>query len=225
MEVLRAKAIKPGWGRQPWASESAFMPISNPCYRTAAGIKIELSAPIETVQKVLAKALKPGRRLLSVVRFIDGKMEEVRSVPEDRGVVAEAPVLPAPRAAPLVAATVAQPVRGCPAPAFDEADIRANRVLEAFLDADQLDDFRTQGSFVSYGQDTGHKYVITSREAPRQLRRFGGRSLYDVDEQVPYCVHDWTVPASEEMLALHLFLSVTAGETFLRHVPDLGQKD
>jgi hypothetical protein len=197
------------------------LPITNTAYRVSGGLSIELAVPIGTVQKVIAKALKPGRRLLSVVRFTDGKMQEVRTIPEDRPLasteLAQAPT-------PVVGATVAQPVRGCPAPAFDEADVRANRVLEKFLDNEQTADFQSQSCFVSYGQDTGHKYVVTSREAPRQLKRFGGRSLYDVDEQQAFCVHDWTVPAAEEMLALHLFLSVPGGETYLRHIPDYGQE-
>lgn len=219
MEKLRTKALRPGWGRKPWASESEFLPLTHVSYRTAAGFHLTLEAPIEKVQQTLATALKPGRRLLSVVRFTDGVMEQVRTMPADR------PVQALKKAEPEVAATVAQPVRGCPAPAFDEADVRANRVLEAFLDGDQVDDYHTHAGFVTFGLDTGHKYMITSREAPKQLKKFGRRSLYDLDEERAYCVHDWTVPAAEELLALHLFLSVPGGETYLRHIPDLGQED
>lgn len=223
MEVLRKKALKPGWRKQPWADEKAFVPLSGSAYRTIGGLTIELRAPIEEVQKVLSKALKPGRRLLSVVRFQDGRMEEVRAVSEKPALPPAPKSLPEPEDSEpqaALAATVAQPIRGCPAPDFPEADVRACRVLEEFLDGEQVEDFRSRASFVSFGQDTGHKYVITSREARRQLQRFGGRSLFDVNEGCAYCVHDWSVPAAEEMLALHLFLSVPGGESYLRGVPE-----
>jgi len=45
------------------------------------------------------------------------------------------------------------------------------------------------------------------------------RSLFDVDEHMAYCVHDWEVPAAEEMLALHAFLSVPGLESYLRAIP------
>jgi hypothetical protein len=112
---------------------------------------------------------------------------------------------------------------------------------------------------VSIGHETGHRYLVTSRNARGRLAKTDGRSLYDLDEPrwsarilrrldavgalvdvAPdanihharvdvrscagraFCVHDWTVPASEEMLALHLFLTMPGREHYLRDIPDTG---
>jgi len=128
---------------------------------------------------------------------------------------------------PVAAATAKQPVIGCPTPEFPEADIRATRALLAFLDDKQIADFHKHGAFVTTGRDTGHRYMIFNREAPRGVReRFknviGGPSfsgLYDLDEQRSLCVHDYDVPPPEEMLALHLCLSIVGYEKYVRTLP------
>ncbi len=196
---------------------------------------LELKAPISKVQKLLAKQLKPGRDQVNVVRFGAGKMQEMserqlealETAPESTpaGKPGKASTAEPPLAAtgtddpkPTVAATVARPTRGCPAPDFEKAEQRATDVMCAFLDPQQLADFKSDQAFLSIGADTGHRYIITSRHA-RGVLAHTTRSLYDVDEQMPYCVHDWEVPASEEMLALHAFLSVPGLESYLRAIP------
>jgi hypothetical protein len=227
VSVLRQKALKPGWGREPWADERAFVAVSSPSYRTKEGLTIELRAPIRDVQRVLARALKPGRKLLTAVRFSGGKVEEV-SEPEFRA-LDETPPPALPSASPVTAATalakpeaaatVAAPVIGCPEPAFPEADLRAARVLEVFLDEVQREDFHKHRAFVAVGADTGHRYLITDRERPkRQAQSF--RSLYDLDERRPLCVHDWLVPPPEEMLALLLCVSLPGRERYVRDLPE-----
>lgn len=183
--------------------------------------EFRIAADIVKVQKLLSKELKPGRALVSVVRFEDGKMSEVHAEVED-----QAPIIPieSKRKATLkgvakVAATVAAPVRGCPAPDFERADLRATRVLSAFVNEEQMADFRKHNRFVSTGADTGHRYMVTSRHASDSLAHYH-RTLFDLDEQRPYCVHDWDVPAAEEMLALHLFLQMPGRERYLREIPE-----
>ena len=266
MLSLRERAVRPKWGRRPWASITDF-PIPS---EQGSG-KIKLDAPIEDVQKLLSKALKPGRVLVTAVRFAGGAIEEKREASlapyRKEGETTEpasGPTPPTPTPEELAAAaalvsttptkavTVAAPVRGCPPPDFENADIRATRVLEAFLMDDQLEDFRRYGQFVSLGHETGHRYLITSRNARERLAKAGGRSLYDLDQPRAewggniirrldaggalvddadrqdhgfgraFCVHDWTVPASEEMLALHLFLTMPGREHYLRDIPDTG---
>jgi hypothetical protein len=204
---------------------------------------LELKAPISKVQKILKNQLKPGRDQVSVVRFGGGKMQEMTERhlqaletdtpaadgPPARGAITAAtsttntaePQLAATGTddtKPAVAATIARPVRGCPPPDFEQAEIRAEQVMSAFLTAEQLSDFKSDQAFVSTGADTGHKYIITSRHA-RTVLAETTRSLFDLDEQTPYCVHDWDVPAAEEMLALHVFLSIPGLETYLRGIP------
>jgi len=186
---------------------------------------VDLRAKISQVQKVLTKHLKPKREQVSVVRFASGKMVEMtEQVIEQIEALPESSPSPKPDPKPaLVAATVAEPFRGCPAPDFDPAEVRAQAVMRAFLTPEQIEDFETDGAFVSVGADTGHRYVVTSRLARTQLQKYT-RSLYDLDERVPYCVHDWEVPPAEEALALHLLLSVPGREMFLRgirHVDDV----
>ena len=216
MGKLRSRAVRGTLGRKPWASEQDFEAISSPSYRSKAGLTITLATKIEDVQAVLAKALKPNRKLVTAVRFINGKIEEVREAKNEEGVVT--PQLPA---TPAVAATtVAAPVIGCPMPAFPEADVRANRVLEAFLDPQQIADYRSTGSFVTTGADTGRRYLVANRERPSLLARCGGRQLFDLEDQMVLCIHDWSVPPPEEMLALHLLLTLPGKESYVRNLPE-----
>ena len=205
--------------------------------------RMVLGASLDAVRKVIAKVLKPGRELITVVRFVDGKMEEITEAPT-KDVAQLAPTTsaaavstgagapaaesgmttstapPEPSALAKAAATVAKPVLGCPAPNFAYAELRANRVLEAFLTQEQKEDFRKHDCFVTVGAATGHRYMVTSRSNPSQLARFGGRSLYDLEENQPVCTHDWDVPAAEEMLSLHLFASLPQHELYLRHLAE-----
>lgn len=259
MLSLRERAVRPKWGRKPWASLSDF-----PVPSEQGSGEIRLDAPIEDVQKLLSKALKPGRVLVTAVRFAGGAVEEKREASlapyRKEGETTEPPSAPplneqkaevTKTPSPITTAvTVAAPVLGCPAPDFAQADIRATRVLEAFLLDDQLEDFRRYGQFVSLGHETGHRYLITSRNARGRLAAAGGRSLYDLDQPRAerasefvrrmdggghlvdvevrndygraFCVHDWSVPAAEEMLALHLFLTMPGREHYLRDIPDTG---
>ena len=121
------------------------------------------------------------------------------------------------------AATVKKPAVGCPMPDFPEADIRASRVLEAFLNDAQIADYRKYGAFMSVGRDTGHRYIVANRETPQALKKCQGRQLFDVEENRPLCVHDWSVPPPEEMLAIHLCLSIPGYEHYVRTLPEAFQ--
>ena len=117
---------------------------------------------------------------------------------------------------------MARPVLGCPAPDFDDADLRANRVLRAFLTPEQAEDFNESQQFVAIGADTGHRYMLSSRACRTALSSNPShRSLYDLDEDVALCVHDWEVPAAEELLGLFVHLSIPGLETYVRGMPDL----
>jgi hypothetical protein len=196
---------------------------------------IVLRASVEDVQAVLSKALKPGRDVVTVVHFVGGSLEEkldpsyresarpaeAKEEPEDPPKKEEEPaVTKTPEKKADAIATVAAPQQGCPLPAFERAEIRATRVLEAFLTPEQIEDFRTRQQFVVLGADTGHRYMLTSRHADRALARAGGRSVFDLDEETPYCVHDWTVPAAEELLSLACFLGLPGRESYVRYLEE-----
>ena len=184
-----------------------------------------LEAPIAKVAKQLAKLLKPKRKVISAVKYKDGKIEEIFDDPKtddpktDEHPYRESAVPDQEPSAqpPAVAATsVAAPTRGCPAPDFDTAELKARGVLATFLRPDQLEDFARYNRFVSIGADTGHRYMVTSRQATDALSRYQ-RTLYDLDEERSLCVHDWSVPPAEEMLSLHVLLALPDWERFLRH--------
>jgi hypothetical protein len=122
---------------------------------------------------------------------------------------------------PKAAVTVAQPVLGCPAPEFDDVEIRATRVLRTFLSPQQVADFERRQQFVAAGVDTGHRYLLTSRHSKHGLSLGHARSLYDIDEGRALCVHDWEVPAAEEILGLFMHLSLPGLERYVRSFPDM----
>lgn len=198
LKKLRTRALKKGW---VWDSAVSF---PEPTAELTA--TIELRAGMQDVVDALTAALKPDRTQLSVVRFQNGKMEQVTDANYEKAL-----------ATGTAAATVATPTQGCPLPDFVQQEIRARRVLAAFLTDEQLADFRKHQAFMSIGADSGHRYLCISRHASRESASF--RSLFDVEEQRAYCIHDWTVPAAEELLGLHLHLQVPGMETYMRGVP------
>ncbi len=207
-------------GAHRWVTDAESFPAP-----TSGGSgTISLTASVADVQRCLSRALKPGRAVVNAVRFSDGHIYETRGPETARppgapGGPFRAVEEPAKDAEPVAGVTIAEPVRGCPAPDFERAEARAAAVLRAFLSPDQIDDFLNSNAFVSTGRDTGHRYMLISRGAPQMLNRFGGRSLYDLDEKRSYCVHDWEVPSAEELLGMYIMLSIAGGERYMRDIP------
>lgn len=186
---------------------------------TADEMEIPIDAPIEKVSKTLARLLKPGRTVISAVKFSNGTMEEIRERSDESPNPPTSAIASTDSAKPTAAASVAAPTRGCPPPDFPSAEIRARDVLRAFLSPDQIADFNKHNRFISIGATTGNRYMITSRLAGDQLATFT-RTLYDLDRKTPLCVHDWDVPPAEEMLSLHLLLQLPGWERYLRVTED-----
>jgi len=237
-EVVKAlfqRATKPGALQSVWATEEAVRSVDLGSFREQS---LQLNAPISRVQDFLQKKLKPHRKQVSAVRFTSGRMEEVSEATlkiidspashEESASRAEAitpipepPPKPAKVERPERAVTVAQPVLGCPAPDFDDAQQRANAVLRAFLTEEQVEDYEERGQFVALGVETGHRYLLTSRTSRHALGHTSFRSLYDVDEERAFCVHDWEVPSGEELLGLLVHLSIPGLESYARGIPDV----
>lgn len=220
MGILKKKAMEKGVFKEPWATADALASLN--LRNTVSEQKLVLEASITDVQKVLAKALKPGRKKISAVKFSGGKIEEVTVA--NQGLIEVVSKVPGkdeegPVRAEAVAATVAAPVRGCPEPDFTPADVRASAVLRAFLSPEQVLDFNTRGAFLVEGADSGHRYQLTSRQNHRELATVR-RSLYDLDDRTPLCVHDWDVPASEELLAIMFCLVIPGREGHVRTLPE-----
>ena len=229
-EKLFARATQEGVLKKQWATPKEIAGID--LVSTSKEQKLLLHAPILDVQKILSKALKPKRAQLSVVKISGGVIQEVTEATQ--GLIEQATEEPSPeqrttgsspspattsRPRPTVAATVAPPVLGCPEPDFPQADVLATEVLREFLTPDQLLDFQKHQAFVAVGVDTGHRYQLTSRHARSRLAEVR-RLLFDLDENHPLCVHDYDVPASEELLANLLHLQVPGRESYLRYLPE-----
>lgn len=246
MRELRQEALRTGTFKKAWSKREAFIPLTDSAYRTAKGVEIELDAPLAKVEAALSRALKPGRNLVRAVRFQSGEIKRVEvsppaseSEPAPVKVAEPAPAQkPDPTPKPTAAATVAQPNVGCPVPEFPErpVDARAARVLEGFLSPEQLADWRDQRAVLVQGADTGCRYLVCDRECPSTIRataarlrpppsnplgRESFRQLFDLDRQRPICVHDWTVPPAEEVLALLLCLTLPGLESELLNLPHM----
>jgi hypothetical protein len=183
--------------------------------------KVVVDKPIGKVETVLARSMKRGRKLLSAVLFTNGKIEEMHR--SEGSPYRKADIPASSESKPSAAITVAQPTIGCPLPEFEQAEVRATRVLRVFLSPQQLADFERTQSFLATGADTGHLYVLTSRQAPRQqLEKVSGLTVFDATERRAVCVHDWLVPAAEELVELKLFLELPGCESYVRRLPDHG---
>jgi len=206
MEALFQKSRDKGW-----------VPSSTTLQDFLTSERMTFEADIRKIERVLSKALKPGRKTIAAVKFSDGKLEEVFEAEVlAPGKTPEPEKKIAPYRESVVGTTVATPTRGCPLPEFAKAEIKARDVLMEFLDEQQASDFYKHNRFVSIGAQTGHRYLITSRHAGSRYDQ-QHRTLFDLDDETPFCVHDWTVPAAEEMLALHVCLQ-TGHEGYLRYL-------
>jgi hypothetical protein len=199
--------------------------------------KVVAPKSIDKIEPLISKAMKRGRKLLSAVVFKNGRVEEVSRVEKSEptqpyrdpaAVEKSEPTQPyrdpaaIEKSEPKAAVTVAQPMLGCPIPEFERADVRATRVLREFLSGQQLADFERTQSFLVVGGDTGRQYVLTSRQASTdRLARVGGRSVFDVIDRRAICVHDWVVPAAEELLELKLFLELPGHEAYVRGLSEV----
>jgi hypothetical protein len=222
MSSLFERATQSGALRTAWASADRIAAVDLNSLKEQT---VTLDAPITKVQEFLQKQLKPHRKQISAVRFTSGRIEQLSEATLQ---VIDAPVEkttkkeePKKEEKPKAAVTVAQPVLGCPAPDFDDVEIRATRVLKAFLTPDQISDFERRQQFVAVGADTGHRYLLTSRHSKHGLAQHAAhRSLYDMDERYALCVHDWEVPAAEELLGLFVHVSLPGLERYVRSIPD-----
>src|SRR5271155_5242571 len=157
LDILRKRAVKVPFSGKPWADEEEFLPASSATYRTKFGLVITLRAPIEEVEKIIRRDEEPPK---------DEKNEEVEgeNIPDYAKDKANKERKEKEAKA---AATVKKPQVGCPMPEFPEADIRASRVLEVFLNDAQIADYRKYGAFMTIGRDTGHRYIVANRETPQ----------------------------------------------------------
>lgn len=172
-----------------------------------------LALALDEVRTGVIARLKVGATL-SAVRFTNGEIIETTAT--EAMEIAEKKKTKA-----TAGASVDKPTLGCPDPEFDQADVRATRVLKAFLSDKQRADWDRYNRFVCVGADTGTRYMVISRLATRGVASTLGfnmdthRSVLDLDRKEPICVHDWSVPAAEEALELFLHLVTPRNERYV----------
>lgn len=226
VEVLRRRSLRKGrLLRRPWATEESWRSARLEAFGSEESC-VELRAPIGRVAQLLTENLRGGRETISVVITEGDRLYEIRAGKTEEEEAVEDNVIPFRRLAAgeperaVAAVSVSKPVLGCPAPDFARAHVRATEVLRVFLTPEQVEDFERYQRFLTVGGHSGHRYMITSRHARSELDRYH-RTVYDVDAETALCVHDWSVPAAEEMLADHLLLSLSQWENHIRSLPDL----
>lgn len=180
------------WLDQPWETV-----VKRRFGRTQT---IIINAPLEEVGPAAIPIMKPGKQVLTAIRFKGGDIEVVNGgEPEklkelaDKAKKEEAPA----------AATVKRPTPSCPrcVPGSIEP---ATETLLAFLSEEQHESWARDRSIVVEGGLSGNRYLLSHRHS--EFAQRAGRMCYDIDDRFVVHFHDWTVPPEEEVLAAKLIL-------------------
>jgi len=185
--------------------------------------RVTINAPLSDVGPVVIPIAKPGKNVLTAVRFRDGHVEVVEAaemkaepLPEKkRASKSEATEKPEEPSKPdkvaelaakpdaKAAATVRRPTPCCP-DCYEDAVKPATDVLLSFLDEEQHRTWQSDRYVIVRGEYTRHRYLIAHRHSPIAARN--RRNTYDLDDGMIMHFHDWTVPPEEEVLAAMLIL-------------------
>lgn len=156
-------------------------------------MEFTLKAPLEKVHAFLVKKMKGGRLTITAVKLTDGTLTEVREpgkqLPKGDMVTTEIPA------------------RGCPMPVFDPREVRANRVMRRFLNAQQIADFDHTGAVCVVGGETGHRYRVCHRNSRLLESPLVMALVTDLDRRRPVCCEISNLPPSEEVLAIVVALN------------------
>lgn len=166
---------------------------------------VVIDAPLEKLGPIVAKLMRPGKAVLTAIRFEGGKVitssgnetelaelaEEVKKEEKAGGEKAEA------------AATVKRPTPCCPQCELGSV-APARETLLAFLNEEEHESWKEHRRIVVVGGLSGHRYVLAHRNT--ELARKIGRVCYDLDDQCVVHFHDRSVPPEEEVLAAKLVL-------------------
>lgn len=163
-----------------------------------------VKAPLEKVGPIASSIMRPGKAVLTAIRFRDGAVETVsgQDLPALQALSEKAAA--APEAAPATAATtVKRHTPSCPScvPGSIEP---ASEVLLSFLNEEEHESWAKDRAIVVTGGLSGNRYLLSHRHSAFAER--ARRMCYDIDDHVVVHFHDWTVPPEEEVLAAKLIL-------------------
>jgi len=224
LHALKDRSLQKGLIRKAWATERAWASMPDEAFVVGSGqtYEVTLKAPIVAIERFLTRQLRGKTNTVSVMITDQGNLYEIKMPDPDEE---ETNVLPFRRQGgeeveePDAATTVRKPAVGCPAPNFQHAIFRATDVLRKFLTPEQIQDYERHQRFVTVGARTGHRYMLTSRHVC-STRGNHFRTVYDLDEGRALCIHDWGIPAPEELLTMHVMLSLPSGENHVRALPE-----
>lgn len=190
--------------------------------------RLVLGASLEEVGPVVTSILRPGRAVLTAVRFKNGQIEvcetsapkKSREPTEPLALPAKEETEPNPEATALAkkpdavaAATVKRPTPCCP-PCYVDATPPATQALIAFMDEEQHAMWAKERCLLVRGGLSGHRYLIAHRNSP--LAAQWTHIAHDLEDRGTLHFHDWLVPPEEEVLAAMLILGSKA-EPWLRN--------
>jgi len=180
-----------GWLKEPWEEV-----VSK---RFFGSKTFNINASLEEVGVVATPIMRPGKQVLTAIRFIDGKVETVNGQePEALKALAEKS-----KDTGTAAATVKRPTPSCPRciPGSIEP---ATETLLAFLNEEEHERWASERCIVVQGGISGNRYLLSHRNS--EFAQRAGRMCFDLDDRFVVHFHDWSVPPEEEVLAAKLIL-------------------
>lgn len=180
-----------GWLKDPWETV-----VKTHFFKTKT---FKVNAPLEEVGVVATPIMRPGKQVLTAIRFVGGNVETVNGQePEKLKQLAEKA-----KDTGTAAATVKRATPSCPQciPGSIEP---ATEVLLAFLNDKEHETWAKERCIVVQGGLTGHQYLLSHRHT--EFAQQAGRMCFDLDDRFVVHFHDWSVPPEEEVLAAKLIL-------------------
>lgn len=185
-----------GWLKEPWE-----LVVKQRFQRDK---RIEIQAPLEKVGPIASALMRPGKQVLTAVRFRGGLVETVSGQdPAGLTELAEKAAAAPPDKPAEAAVTVKRPTPCCPA-CIPGANSAASEVLLAFLSESQHETWARDRYILVDGGLSGNRYRLSHRHSEYAQR--AGRMCVDLDDRAVVHFHDWTVPPEEEVLAAKLIM-------------------
>jgi hypothetical protein len=185
-----------GWLEAPWET------VVKGWFRKTQTFK--LKAPLEKVGPMASAIMRPGKQVLTAIRFKDGHVETVNGQePEALKELAEKAVTAPPEKAAEAAATVKRPTPSCPQ-CIPGSIGPATETLLAFLNEEEHESWALDRCIMVQGGLSGNRYLLSHRHTP--FAQQAGRMCFDLDDRFVVHFHDWRVPPEEEVLAAKLIL-------------------
>jgi hypothetical protein len=188
-----------GWLAEPWQTFTKK--------RFQREQRFVVNAPLEKTGPVATSLMRPGKAVLTAIRFKGGQVETVSgdapNAPEALAELAEQAAAAPPDKPAEAAVTVKRPTPSCPSCIAGSIQ-PATEALLAFLSEEEHDEWSRERSITVQGGLSGNRYRLSHRHS--RFAQQCKRMCFDLDDHLVVHFHDWTVPPEEEVLAAKLIL-------------------